>query len=360
MPEENAEEVKEETVGVSDTVDEGIGQDVVETELPLSEETESLEEEISDEEIDEIWSAMGDLDFGTLTINQDELRENPVSEQEKRKIERRLERLVGKLPIKWSSTALEVLRNGAVVAGRTAKLGFELYDRLPVGTEYHEAFHRIFEILIPNSIRENLYKTYYNKFNESFKQENGRNLTDRDISEAFAEMFRHFMIDREPIQFRDLSKTFGQIKDYIQGLRNLGSRKFALLFLAANSGMFRYVKPNAKNTEHFMNALKGVSNSAVLTARIGNETKRVELQNFPDIGWKDFFNDAVKAVIYALCTNYSIDYLARNAGNIKTGLTEIQSLFKTVEKTEHSSWFRVITGEYIKDGMTAADAFTYF
>ena len=83
---------------------------------------------------------------------------------------------------------------------------------MPEGTEYHETFHRIFEILLPNSIRESLYNDYYKKHNEEFKKENGRDLEDTDISEAYAEMFRHFMIDREHIQFGDLSKTWGELK----------------------------------------------------------------------------------------------------------------------------------------------------
>ena len=96
----------------------------------------------------------------------------------------------------WTEGAIEVLKSGASVAGRTAVNAIKLSDRLTEGTELHEAFHRIFEILIPNGRRQKLYDIYRNKYNEQFKKANGRDLTDKDISEDFAEMFRLWMLNK--------------------------------------------------------------------------------------------------------------------------------------------------------------------
>lgn len=319
--------------------------------------------EVTDDEIKKALSRHSrGRDYGTMVVDEKELRPLAMTTKEKNKAERNLRRLVGKLPIRWSSNAIKLLKSGAAVAGKAALAGFELYDRIPKGGEYHEAFHRIFEILIPNSIRESLYEEYRNKYNNKFREEHGRNLTDKDISEAFAEMFRHFMIDRDPIRLHiNILKTFREIGDFIQGLRNLGSRRFAMLFLAANSGIFRFMRPDEENVKHFLTALDGEADM-VISARIGKERKTIKLNEFPAIGGKDLLNDAVDAVVYALCTNYSIDYLARNAANLKTGLSHIQTLYKGEEKTEHSSWFRVITGEYANKGdqMTIDDALTYW
>lgn len=319
--------------------------------------------EVTDEEIRRAKSRRKrGTDYGTLVVNEKELRPMAMTTKEKNKAERNLRRLVGKLPIKWSPNAIKVLQSGAKVAGKAALAGFELYDRIPKGGEYHEAFHRIFEILMPNSIRESLYEEYRNKYNESFRQQYGRNLTDKDISEQFAELFRHFMIDRDPIKIHlNLLKTFKEIRDFIRGLRNLGSRRFAMLFLAANSGVFRFIRPDEENVKHFMTALDGEADLTI-SARVGKERKTIKLNEFPPVGGKDLLNDAVDSIIYALCTNYSIDYLARNASRLKTNLASIQMLYKGEEKTTHSSWFRVITGEYANEGdqMTVDDAFTYW
>jgi hypothetical protein len=207
------------------------------------------------------------------------------------------------------------------------------------------------------------------------------------------------MIDRDPIKLHlNLLKTFREIRDFIQGLRNLGSRRFAMLFLAANSGVFRFIRPNEENVKHYMTALGGTADM-VISARIGKDRKTIKLNEFPPIGGRDLLNDAVDAVVYALCTNYSIDYLARNAANLKTGLSNIQQLynnnikkFDSVDKlpkhgkkgtiylvesenkyyrwngesydnnVKHSTWFRVVTGEYANEGdqMTVDDALTYW
>lgn len=356
--------------------------------------------EVSDDEIRKALSGRNrGVDYGTLVVDEKELRPMPMTTEEKNKAERNLRRLVGKLPIRWSPRAIKILQSGASVAGKAALAGFELYDRIPKGGEYHEAFHRIFEILMPNSIRESLYKEYRQKYNESFKQEHGRDLTDKDISEQFAEMFRHFMIDRDPIKLHlNLLKTFREIRDFIQGLRNLGSRRFAMLFLAANSGVFRFMRPSEENVKHYMTALGGTADM-VISARIGKDRKTIKLNEFPPIGGRDLLNDAVDAVVYALCTNYSIDYLARNAANLKTGLSNIQQLYNNnikkydnIDKlpkhgkagiiylvesenkyyrwngesydnnVQHSTWFRVVTGEYANEGdqMTVDDALTYW
>lgn len=319
--------------------------------------------EVTDEEIRRAKSRRRrGADYGTLAVSEEELRPMPMTTKERNKAERNLRRLVGKLPVRWSPNAIKVLQSGAKVAGRAALAGFELYDRIPKGGEYHEAFHRIFEILMPNSIRKSLYEEYRTKYNESFKQEYGRDLTDKDISENFAELFRHFMIDRDPIKIHlNLLKTFKEIRDFIQGLRNLGSRRFAMLFLAANSGIFRFMRPDEENVKHFMTALDGEADMTI-SARVGKERKTIKLNEFPPVGGKDLLNDAVDSIIYALCTNYSIDYLARNASRLKTNLSSIQMLYKGEEKTTHSSWFRVITGEYANEGdqMTVDDAFTYW
>jgi hypothetical protein len=117
--------------------------------------------EVSDDEIRKALSGRNrGVDYGTLVVDEKELRPMPMTTEEKNKAERNLRRLVGKLPIRWSPRAIKILQSGASVAGKAALAGFELYDRIPKGGEYHEAFHRIFEILMPNSIRESLYEEY--------------------------------------------------------------------------------------------------------------------------------------------------------------------------------------------------------
>jgi len=111
--------------------------------------------DVSEEEILRLLDMSSDDDFsglgGGLIVKK--LKKEPLTVEEKKKVEKRLRRIVGKISIEWVDGAIEVLKSGAEVAGRTAINGFKLSDRMVEGTEYHEAFHRVLEILIPNSRR---------------------------------------------------------------------------------------------------------------------------------------------------------------------------------------------------------------
>ena len=321
--------------------------------------------DVSEEEILRLLDMSSDDDFsglgGGLIVKK--LKKEPLTIEEKKKVEKRLRRIVGKISIEWVDGAIEVLKSGAEVAGRTAINGFKLSDRMVEGTEYHEAFHRVLEILIPNSRRQKIYDKYREKYNENFKRTNGRDLTDRDISEALAEMFRSFMIDRNPIKLHwNILKTFNEIKAFCDALKNTNDRQFAALFILANSGVFKYLKPNKQNVEHFKTVLGGQSDLVLKKKDADGNVISVNLDQIPDYGGRSIFNDAINGIIYALCHNYSLDMLGSNAARLRTDFAAISNLFrKPIDNTEHSSWFRVLTGEYTNPGeqVTISDAIMY-
>lgn len=292
------------------------------------------------------------------------LRPTPLTDEEKTQVKKRLQRLVGNVGLKWDSEVIDAaLKLGPNVAGRTAVSGFQLSDNMNEGTELHEAFHRIFEILISNKYRQKLYDAYRAKYNDQYKRANGRDLTDRNISEDFAEMFRQWAMDKTKIKLHwNILKTFKEIKSYIDGLKALGDRRFAWLFVKANSGIYRWYRPDQANVKHFMEVLGGVADMRISARNSDGEMVTVELDKFPAFGGRSLFNDAISGIVYALCTGYSIDMLASNAARLKTSRDEIAKLFHGKEETEHSSWFRVLTGEYAtgSEKFTIHDANTYF
>jgi hypothetical protein len=68
-----------------------------------------------------------------------------------------------------------------------------LSKRAKRGTEYHEAFHRILELLIPDKQREKAYKEYRKKF--------GQDLSDNDITEKAADEFWWYK-ENKPMRFK--------------------------------------------------------------------------------------------------------------------------------------------------------------
>jgi hypothetical protein len=66
--------------------------------------------------------------------------------------------------VKWLDDVIEKTANGCVV-GRMMPGIIELYSAMTPGTEYHEAFHRILDILLPVRILENLQRRFKDRHN---------------------------------------------------------------------------------------------------------------------------------------------------------------------------------------------------
>lgn len=308
-----------------------------------------------------------------MLITVDRLANSRLTEEQQKFVEKETKRLVGDVPLIFVEHELSTLSNGAKVAGMISTDTITLSKHAPEGAQYHEAFHRILELLVGEKRRKKIYKRYAEHYGAAFEKSHGRKLTERDIAEGLAEMFRMFMIDREHINikwnnFWKISKIFKEIKEYIQALHALGDRKFAMLFIMANSGIFRHIKPKQANIERFVNDFNGqmyltISGKRYHTDKDGKrKTERVhiDLSEFPSFGGMQMFEEALDHIVSTIIQGYSIDMTASNAAKIVTDLSSMQKLFHGNEKTEHSAFFRVLTGEYINDGMTIQDAIQYY
>lgn len=308
-----------------------------------------------------------------MLIAVDKLANSRLTEEQQKFVEKETKRLVGDVPLVFVEHELSTLSNGAKVAGMISTDTITLSKHAPEGAQYHEAFHRILELLVGEKRRKKIYQKYAEHYGAAFEKSHGRKLTERDVAEGLAEMFRMFMIDREHINikwnnFWKISKIFKEIKEYIQALRALGDRKFAMLFIMANSGIFRYIKPKQANIERFVNDFNGqmyltISGKRYHTDKEGKRTSErvhIDLSEFPSFGGMQMFEEALDHIVSTIIQGYSIDMTASNAAKIVTDLSSMQKLFHGNEKTEHSAFFRVLTGEYINDGMTVQDAIQYY
>lgn len=383
--------VEEEKKPVSDGGQVGVDQETKE-QKPVEHETKPEEQStttpkstpkvetgsnFSENELDDA-KDLGNL-FGSGPISLDlatnRMANERISEEQQKYIEEETKRLVGNIPLIFVEHEIETLANGAKVAGMISTDTITLSKRAPQGAQYHEAFHRILELLVGEKRRQKIYKRYEEHFGKAFERSHGRKLTERDIAEGLAEMFRSFMNDRDHIHikwnnFWKLKTIFGQIKQYIQALRNLGDRNFAMLFVMANSGWFRHVKPKQQNIERFVNNFNGQMYLTITGKRYYTDendkrtSKRVtiDLSEFPQYGGMQMFEEALDHIVSTIIKGYNIDMTASNASRIATDLSSMQKLYHGNEKTEHSAFFRVLTGEYTKDpgGMTVQDAIQYY
>ena len=169
------------------------------------------------------------------TIKEDEARKN-------------LEKIFGEngVKVEFVDNVIAMMRHGARVVGRCYADSIILSRRADAGVEYHEAFHRVVELLLTEKQRTKVYAAFRNA------KKGRKNLTDRQIAEALADNFMYFMQNRPAFKFTfNLKKMFTQIFDWIKMLHDIGSFRLTYLYLVTANGRFRNVQPTAEAQARF-------------------------------------------------------------------------------------------------------------
>lgn len=311
------------------------------------------EEDVSEADINRLLNFDNDV-FRDLGMNSDAtLRSTPLTDEQKSAALKNVRRLLGDARAEFLDNVTMAMRIGPGISGRMTADAIYLNDHMAEGTEYHEAFHRILELLTSERRRNATYEAYRQKY--------GKHLSERDVAEGLAGLFAAFMQNREHVKLHfNILRTFREIKQLIVALKNLGSFKLAKMFMLANSGIYRFIKPSKENIERFTKILGGYANMKVINTS-GDKQVSVDLKTFPEFGGRMIYNDAIKGVVYSVIKGYNISDVANNASDIKIDRDAITGLFRGKETTNHSSWFRVLTGEYVgaNQKITTEDALMY-
>jgi len=113
------------------------------------------------------------------------LRSVKLTEKEKSVALKNIRRLLGNANAEYLDNVTMAMRMGAGISGRMTADAIYLNDHMAEGTEYHEAFHRILELLTSDKRRQVTYDAYRQKY--------GARLSDRDVAEGLADLFADFM-----------------------------------------------------------------------------------------------------------------------------------------------------------------------
>lgn len=87
---------------------------------------------------------------------------------------------------------LEELGNDRYAIGLCCDQMIKLSTYAPRSVAYHEAFHRIMELILPDKVRQEFYDIY--------RAKNGKMLSDRKIAEAYADMYMDYMTNKDTIK----------------------------------------------------------------------------------------------------------------------------------------------------------------
>lgn len=179
-----------------------------------------------------------------------------------------------------TNAVIDVTESGTSVVGRVTEDSILLYSDAPRGTEYHEAWHRVSQLLISEKDRRKIYDRYNRKNKSALK--------DSQLDEIFAEQFREFMLDESNKYDFDTKNWFRRILNFIKLWARTGQYALAKIYSNINRGKYAGITPNQSNIDRFRSIY-------------GGEGPNFEIggHEFKTITKYKQFDDIVKSLTYA-------------------------------------------------------------
>lgn len=144
------------------------------------------------------------------------------------------------------SSVIDVTEAGNIVVGKVTEDSIKISEQAPEGVQYHEAWHRVSQLLIDPKHRNRIYKKYRDQ-----------GLTDKQIDEKLADQFKDFMLNESGNYRFDTKNWFRRIYDFIKLWIRTGQYGLAKIYSAINRGKYYGLKPSAENVARFREIYKG-------------------------------------------------------------------------------------------------------
>lgn len=189
-------------------------------------------------------SAFFEQEFGAK-FTSDQLSKQQDENELRERARTIIRKLTGLNNVETEDDILGVTQSGLYILGKAQLDSITLSTYAPVGTEYHEAWHRISNLLMEDKQREKLFNRMRKKY--------GKELSDVEIDEILAERFKEFQLGvAENIDY-SVTSLFKRAWNFIKALANLKDIRLAWLYTAINRGEFAKLKPSKERIERFKN-----------------------------------------------------------------------------------------------------------
>ena len=183
-----------------------------------------------------------------MEVSEEEVSKLAINEEDKMDPKQAKEWIQSTLGItpEIVSSIIDVTEAGNLVVGRVTEDSIKISEQAPEGVQYHEAWHRVSQLLIDPKHRDKIYKKY---------REQG--LNDKQIDEKLADQFKDFMLTESGNYRFDTKNWFRRIYDFIKLWIRTGQYGLAKVYSAINRGKYYGLKPNAENVDRFREIYKG-------------------------------------------------------------------------------------------------------
>lgn len=183
-----------------------------------------------------------------MEVSEEEVSKLAINEEDKMDPKQTKEWIQSTLGItpEIVSSIIDVTEAGNLVVGRVTEDSIKISEYAPEGVQYHEAWHRVSQLLIDPKHRDKIYKKY---------REQG--LNDKQIDEKLADQFKDFMLTESGNYRFDTKNWFRRIYVFIKLWIRTGQYGLAKVYSAINRGKYYGLKPNAENVDRFREIYKG-------------------------------------------------------------------------------------------------------
>lgn len=134
----------------------------------------------------------------------------------------------------------------AKVVGKASADAITIYNEAFEGVEYHEAFHRIFELFVPEAVRESVYQKAAKRIGVDLSKSTKANdyIGHREVAEWLADEYMNHGRYRDYTGVQWLDRIFNLIKDLVNAFAHINKFQLYWTFLEINNG--KYAKNSKK------------------------------------------------------------------------------------------------------------------
>ena len=167
-----------------------------------------------------------------LQVQTNRLRD--ITDGDKEQMDAYLKRVIGEGNYEIGKQLNDDIPADMAVAGKCMSDMVYIGNRVVDGVQYHEAFHRVLELLLRPSERQKIYDWYKNI-------EGNEKMSDTEIAEGLANLYMDAQNNYDDNEFSNnkVVALFQKIKAGVQFARDLGSIRLTLLSAVMSTGWYK-------------------------------------------------------------------------------------------------------------------------
>lgn len=255
-----------------------------------------------------------------LQVEANKLRD--ITDGDRERMDAYLRRVIGGDYYEIGKQLNDDIPADMAVAGKCMTDMVYIGNRVVDGVQYHEAFHRVLELLLRPSERQKIYDWYK-------KREGNDKMSDTEIAEGLANLYMDAQNNYDDNEFSNnkIIALFQKIKAGVQFARDLGSIRLTLLSAIMATGWYKTKagsKIRKENLERFKEKFGESLHYEVYNQKTGMK------HNFENILNNEQLNDCVETIAFYIVEKAleegRVDAVGNNISELTITGTNIKKL----------------------------------